>query len=327
MIEEIATGFFRIEIPLPFGRLKSINSYVIKDSRRHLIIDPGEYNDRCFAVMEEALKRLDVDPAEADFFITHGHGDHLGLVYRLICKGSVVYIGEADARFTHKIKTGVFFSEIRDFLYLSGFPEKDPEKIIPPGAIAEYTTNDPLPYRFVEDMETIERGGYRFTCVETPGHSKGHFCLHESDRKILIAGDHILGEITPAIQARIDSGNPLMDYLSSLDKICTLDVDLVLPGHRGSFRNCTERIEAIKEHHRQRNQEVLSILRGRSRNIYQVASQMTWNTDCDEWDSLPVVQSYFASGEAFSHLKYLEAEGSVQKTMSGYEAFYSLRAD
>ncbi len=33
---------------------------------------------------------------------------------------------------------------------------------------------------------------------------------------------------------------------------------------------------------------------------------MTWNVDCDSWDSFPVVQSFFATGEAFAHLKYLE---------------------
>ena len=33
MIEEIASDFYRIEIPLPDTLLKSVNSYVIKDRR------------------------------------------------------------------------------------------------------------------------------------------------------------------------------------------------------------------------------------------------------------------------------------------------------
>ena len=41
MIEEIASNFFRMEIPLPDTLLRSVNSYVIRDSKRNLIIDTG----------------------------------------------------------------------------------------------------------------------------------------------------------------------------------------------------------------------------------------------------------------------------------------------
>ena len=149
-------------------------------------------------------------------------------------------------------------------------------------------------------------------------------CLYEPDKKFLIAGDHILKDITPGIQGRIDGENPLKEYLSSLDKVYLLDVDAVLPGHRALFGNCKNRIEEIKEHHRQRNHEVLAILRTGSRNIYEVASQMTWNVDCDSWDSFPVVQSFFATGEAFAHLRYLEEAGEIERKMDGQIAIYRL---
>jgi glyoxylase-like metal-dependent hydrolase (beta-lactamase superfamily II) len=324
MIEEIASDFYRIEIPLPETLLKFVNSYVIRERERNLMIDTGMYNDQCFNAMQAALKKLDVDLKKTDFFITHCHGDHIGLVSRLTHAGSIVYINELEAQIISKIKTGVLLSEIRVFLHMSGFPEKDPEKILPPHVEREYKTRDTLPFRFVEDTDIIERGEYRFTCVKTPGHSKGHMCLYEPDKKILVAGDHILKDITPGIQGRVDSENPLKEYLSSLDKVYTLDIDTVLPGHRALFGNSKNRIEEIKEHHRQRNHEVLAILQEGSRNIYEVASQMTWNVDCDSWDSFPVVQSFFATGEAFAHLKYLEKKGEIQRKMEGQTAIYLL---
>jgi glyoxylase-like metal-dependent hydrolase (beta-lactamase superfamily II) len=324
MIEEIASNFYRIEIPLPDTLLKSVNSYVIKDREKNLIIDTGMYNDECFNAMRAASKKLDVDLKKTDFFITHAHGDHIGLVSRLIHDSSIVYINEFDAQIISKIKTGVILSEIRALLQMSGFPENDPEKILPPRVKDEFKPREALPFRFIEDKDIMERGAYRFRCVKTPGHSRGHMCLYEPDKKFLIAGDHLLKDITPGIQGRINEENPLKDYLSSLDKIYALDINKVLPGHRSPFGNCKARIEEIKEHHHQRNNEVLAILKEGSKNIYEVASRMTWNVDCDSWDSFPVVQSFFATGEAFAHLRYLEEAGEIEKKIEGQTALYSL---
>jgi glyoxylase-like metal-dependent hydrolase (beta-lactamase superfamily II) len=324
MIEEIASDFFRAEIPLPDTLLKSVNSYIIRDNERNLIIDTGMYSDECFYAMHAVLKELDVDLKKTDFFITHCHGDHIGLVTRLIHPGSIVYVNGLDAQIISKIKTGVIFNEIKAFLQMSGFPEKNPKKILPPRTGDEYRSRDTLPLKFVEDKDTIERGGYRLTCVKTPGHSRGHMCLYEADKKIIIAGDHILKDITPGIQGRIGNENPLKDYLSSLDKVYALDIEKVLPGHRAPFGNCRVRIEEIKEHHHQRNNEVLAILQDGSMNIHEVASRMTWNVDSDSWDSFPVVQSFFATGETFAHLRYLEETGEVVMKHEGQVALYQL---
>jgi len=324
MIEEIAANFYKIEIPFPENSLKSVNSYVVRDWERNLIIDTGMYNDECLKAMERALAKLDIDLARTDFFITHCHGDHVGLVTRLIREGSIVYLNELDAQIIAKIKTGVILHEIRAFLQMSGFPEKDPGKILPSRVKEEFSPLESLPLRFADDRDVIERGGYRFTCVRTPGHSKGHMCLYEPDKKLLIAGDHILKNITPGIQGRVDGENPLKEYLSSLDKIYALDVETVLPGHRAIFGNCKTRIEEIKEHHHQRNEEVLAILRQGSKTIYEVASQMTWNVDCDSWDSFPVVQSFFATGEAFAHLRFQEETGEIERKTDGWTVLYQL---
>jgi glyoxylase-like metal-dependent hydrolase (beta-lactamase superfamily II) len=324
MIEEIASDFYRVEIPLPDTLLKFVNSYIIRDRRRNLIIDTGMYNNECLKGMEKALAKLDIDLARTDFFITHCHGDHVGLVTRLIREGSIVYVNELDAQIIAKIKTGVILHEIRAFLQMSGFPEKDPKKILPPRVKEEFSPLESLPLRFADDRNVIERGEYRFTCVRTPGHSKGHMCLYEPDKKFLIAGDHILKNITPGIQGRVDGENPLKEYLSSLDKIYALDVETVLPGHRAIFGNCKTRIEEIKEHHHQRNKEVLAILQQGRKTIYEVASQMTWNVDCDSWDSFPVVQSFFATGEAFAHLRFLEETGEIERKTDGQAVLYQL---
>jgi glyoxylase-like metal-dependent hydrolase (beta-lactamase superfamily II) len=323
MLEEIAADLYRVEIPLPGLSLGFINSYIVRDNGRSLIVDTGLYNDECLETMKAVLKQLHVDLRTTDYFITHSHGDHLGLLYKLIQSGSLIYINELEVQTISKFKTGLFSVETANFLRVSGFPEKDPEKIIPPHATKEFRTGVAPSFTLVKDKDDIERGVYKFTCVEAPGHSKGHMCLYEADRKILLAGDHLLKEITPAIQGRNDGDNPLKNYLASLDKIDRLDIETVLPGHGYIFKDCKGRIEEIRKHHKQRNLEIISILREKEMTIYELARLMAWKTESDSWESMPPAQQYFAAGEAFSHLIYLGEKGEVKKMVISDEALYS----
>jgi glyoxylase-like metal-dependent hydrolase (beta-lactamase superfamily II) len=79
MIEEIAKSLYKIEVPLPNNPLKSINSYIIKDQSRNLIIDTGLNLPECKDVLLSAIERLHLDLNKTDFFITHLHADHLEL--------------------------------------------------------------------------------------------------------------------------------------------------------------------------------------------------------------------------------------------------------
>jgi glyoxylase-like metal-dependent hydrolase (beta-lactamase superfamily II) len=135
--------------------------------------------------------------------------------------------------------------------------------------------------------------------------------LYEPDKKILVAGDHILIDITPNIQCWSDDQNPLQDYLASLDKVNDMEIDLVLPGHRRLITDHKKRIAELKEQHERRLREVLSILGGDPRTAFEVASRMTWDLDCDSWEEFPRAQKWFATGEAIAHLRYLEKQGSI----------------
>lgn len=325
MVEEIAVNLYKIEVPLPQSPLKSINSYVIKDPDRNLIIDTGMNREECLNAMVAGLKRLDVDLRKTDFFITHFHVDHLGLVSTLTADDSIIYFNQPDADRFNQVRFGTLWNDMVDYTRLSGFPENELQEALPDHPAQLYGSRERLPFRFLKDEDTLRGGKYLFRCVETPGHSKGHMCLYEPDAKILVSGDHILRDITPTVSLRSDEENPLKEYLTSLDRIYELDVDLVLPGHREIMRNCKERIEELKRHHQERLDEILSILEKGRKNAYDVASQMSWDVNYGSWELFPVLQKWFAIGEAISHLKYLEEEGRVQKELKEEEITYSLR--
>jgi glyoxylase-like metal-dependent hydrolase (beta-lactamase superfamily II) len=307
--EEVARNIYRIEIPLPRNPLKALNSYVVKGEGRHLVVDCGMRRRECREAMLSGLDALRVSLRDTDFFITHFHADHLGLVSDLATSGAQIYLNEPDAVRTNNPGLKDAFARAAT---LHGFPEKDIDNAVEAHPGSKYGPEMPLSFVMAGDGEIIQAGPYSFKCITTPGHSFGHQCLYEADHRILIAGDHILDDITPNIQCWFDDWDPLAEYLRSLDMTATLDVDIVLPGHRRLFTHFRERIGELKAHHGARVEEAAAILKGGSMTAYQVASLMTWDIVCDSFEQFPLSQKWFATGEAIAHLVYLEGIGRAQ---------------
>jgi glyoxylase-like metal-dependent hydrolase (beta-lactamase superfamily II) len=223
-----------------------------------------------------------------------------------------------------RIQSGTVMDELMDFARLNGFPERELLEIAHTHPGFKFRAKGPLSFHILKEGDILRISDYVFHCLETPGHSKGHMCLYEPNKKILVAGDHILRDITPTISLLDDDWDPLKNYLESLDKVYQLDIELVLPGHREVFKDAKERIQELKNHHAKRLDEIIAILRKGRKNAFQVASQMTWDIVYDSWDLFPVSQKWFATGEAISHLKYLEEKGIVRKETQQHKRIYVL---
>lgn len=312
MSEEILPNLYRIEVPLPGSPLKATNSYVIKGIERSLIVDTGWNREDCLTALVSGLKECGVDYKQADYFITHMHADHSGLVSALAGEEARVYFSWADAQITRSTASE-HWEDQTDFAQKHGFPGDELEKALGSHPGRRYSSRASLNLSVTKDSDTISIGDYVFKCIETPGHTVGHMCLYEPSKKIFICGDHILVDITPNITLSSEDRNPLKEYLISLDKVYDLDVELVLPGHRSVFRDYKKRIRELKQHHETRLNEVISILKKGKQNVFQIASQMTWDINYRSWDLFPPSQKWFAFGEAMAHLKYLEEEGKVER--------------
>ncbi len=322
MIEKILPNLYRIEVPLPQNPLKAVNSYVLRCQDKSLIIDTGMNREECLKALTSGLRELDVDLNKTDFFITHMHADHIGLVSSLVTDTTTIYFNQPDADF---INSGGHWTEASDAARINGFPEDELQKALRNHPGRKYSSRGRLDFHILKEGDSISIGDYLFRCVETPGHTKGHMCLYEPSKKILLSGDHILGNITPNISAWADNENSLEEYLQSLDKVYNLEVELVLPGHRGIFKNFRERIQELKYHHQIRASEVISILRTGGKNAFQVASQMNWNMSYECWELFPISQKWFALGEVIAHLQYLERKGGILREIKGQKIVFSLK--
>jgi len=310
MVDEILPDLYRIEVPLPRNPLKATNSYVLKSATRNLIVDTGMNRPECDTALRTGLHELEVDLAETDVFVTHMHADHLGLAADLAEDRSRIYFNRQDAEILGRAEK---WREMLELAGMNGFPEDQLDRALSKHPGRKYTLKRRAEFTFVRDGDTLSCGEYSFRCIHTPGHTRGHTCLYEPDRRLLIAGDHILVDITPNISSWLHGYNPLAAYLNSLDLVSRLDIDTVLPGHRRIFTDCTGRIDELKRHHHDRVDEVLGILENGPMNAFNVAGQMRWDMSYESWADFPVTQKWFATGEALAHIKYLEDKGLVRR--------------
>jgi glyoxylase-like metal-dependent hydrolase (beta-lactamase superfamily II) len=321
VFEELLPNLYRIEIPLPRSPLKYLNSYLIKGDGRFLIIDTGLNREECRSEMFSSLEKLGVDLNKTDFFITHMHSDHLGLLTSLVNDTTKVYFNREEV---NMVNSDALKRQIDMFYLANGFPVEEYEKSLEnhPGRL--YGLQRHIDFSILDEGDKLEIGDYSFACIKTPGHSAGHMCLYEAGKKILVCGDHILFDITPNITYWPVMGNSLKSYLTSLEKVYPLDVKLVLPGHRRLLNDHRKRIRELQQHHRDRLDEVVKCLEGGEKSAYEIAPCISWDVKYKSWELFPPSQKWFAFAETIAHIKYLEAESKIQKTTVGDKIVYTL---
>jgi glyoxylase-like metal-dependent hydrolase (beta-lactamase superfamily II) len=153
--------------------------------------------------------------------------------------------------------------------------------------------------------------------VHTPGHTPDHFCLHDPEGGLFIAGDHVLPTITPHISGISTSEDPLLSFFYSLDRVAELrGVQQVLPAHGHPFSDLAARTQAIKQHHYERLDRIHQISRdfGRPASVAEFSRQLFRPRS---WGSM-------AESETFAHLEHLRHAGQAEsrRGRSG-ELFYS----
>lgn len=270
------------------------------------------------------MRELNVDLRKTDFVSTHRHPDHRGLIPKFATENSTTYMGKIDVDgITHEETRG--WGPILKNAKDAGFPLEPLKKLffnISKGYIA---TIKHIEWTPLYEGDEISIGDYKLICIETPGHTWGHICLYEPNKKILFTGDHILGDITPVIIPWSKNDNPLGQYIESLNKVAKMDVAYTLPGHRNLIVDCDKRIREIKKHHLERCNELLDILQDGSRSAFQITSQMTWDIHAKSWEESPLMQKYHATAETVAHLRFLEDKELLTKDLSDDKVFqYSL---
>jgi glyoxylase-like metal-dependent hydrolase (beta-lactamase superfamily II) len=166
----------------------------------------------------------------------------------------------------------------------------------------------PAAYTRLQDGQRVTIGGREWRVITGFGHSPEHVSLYAEEGRLLISGDMVLPRISTNVSvfAVEPEGNPLAQYLASLDKFADLPEDtLVLPSHGKPFRGLHLRIAQLRAHHNARLEEVRAAC-SVPRSAVDIVPLMFRR-------QLDAHQLSFAVGEALAHLHMLWYAGILKR--------------
>jgi len=119
--------------------------------------------------------------------------------------------------------------------------------------------------------ELIRHDGITLQAIHTPGHATDHLCFYWLEERVLFSGDLILGEGT-AVIPRV--GGCLTDYLASLERLRSLDIRRIYPGHGPVIEDPPAKITEYIEHRHMRERQVLDALHAGARTVPDMVSRI-----------------------------------------------------
>lgn len=320
MATEIISGLFQLKVPIPNNPLGWVLPYLIPGDDGYTLVDSGWNTPDAFASLESELREANVTFSDIKrLLVTHVHPDHFGLAGRIkeVCGAQVImHQRERDFIRSRYWEPGQLLDRMANWLLEHGVPEEEMQDLQHSSMPARSYVVPAEPDVVLWGGEALQFGLYRFEVFWTPGHSPGHVCLYERTQRIILTGDHVLPTITPHVSLHPQQmGNPLGDYLASLQRLEPLEVDDVLPAHEYAFKDLRGRLREIVHHHEERLDEMLGIIGDDGATAYEVASGVVWTTGT--FDTFTYWMRRAAISETLAHLEYAVQEGRLRQTRRG----------
>jgi glyoxylase-like metal-dependent hydrolase (beta-lactamase superfamily II) len=302
MIEQtfvsLEDGIQRLTLPLPTGP-KHVHCYLVD----------GTLFDTGLGLGEAPWGSVEVERIA----ITHFHPDHVGgAAAAAQATGAPVFQGGLDYAQCERVWGSADWPErIADWFVQHGVPEPVAADLIVQGhAFASFI-------RYAIDPELLYEGTEfpGWSVVELPGHADGHLGFLRDG--VLIAGDHLLRRISPAVGLYPESRpDPLGDYLESLERTIELAPRIVYPGHGEPIADASSRARELIEHHRRRLDATAAAISDGPRTAYEVSLSLFGQ-------ELGPTQRRFAVAETLSHLERLVREGRASRSGDGQLLTYT----
>jgi glyoxylase-like metal-dependent hydrolase (beta-lactamase superfamily II) len=307
-------GIRRLALPTPFA-VGRVNAYLIEDDPLTLVdTGPNSADTLVDLAQELAICGHRIEDLKL-IVITHQHMDHFGLV-DILAKRSGADVAALDllapwlATFAESMEADDAFAE--RLMAAHGVPA-DARSVLREVAAtfhgwgAAATVTVPL-----GDGTRLKLRDRTLTVRHRPGHSPSDTVLHDEDRGILFAGDHLLGHISsnPAITRPLQGPEEprpqaLVTYIASMERTRADDLAVVLGGHGEPIEDHKDLIGCRLAMHAQRRDKLEGRIRERPSSAYELARQL--------WGNVAVTQAYLTISEVLGHVDLLLNAGRVRE--------------
>ena len=312
-LHEIAPGLFWLRMPLPIA-LDHINLWVLDDGDGWAIVDAGINTAACKDVWRAALAGPLGGRCVTRVICTHYHPDHVGLA------GWLCHKHDAPLAMTRGeyLLARVLTLDVAPappaaavaFYARSGWPDDAIARMESQawGRFASAVSRLPVGFTRLVDGQALAIGGRAWRVVTGSGHSPEHACLVCDELGVMIAGDQLLPRITSnvSVYPTEPRADPLGEWLASLDRLEALPASLrVLPAHGEPFDDPGARTRQLRLHHHDKL-DALEAFCAVPHTAYESFGTLFGRP-------IKPDEIMMATGEALSHLHYLEARGRLRR--------------
>jgi glyoxylase-like metal-dependent hydrolase (beta-lactamase superfamily II) len=307
--DRVLPGLWRLRLPLPWPGVPHVNAWAIAAGSGVVLVDTGLYEPGAMRQLERALDQAGLRLEHVRLLVcTHAHSDHYGLAAPILAgSGCELWLHPNHGHMTKAAEDPERMLERRlEVARQSG---------VPADALARYESSRRgggvgvaevvLPDRdLVVGVEVdTDLGAWRV--YETPGHAPSHVVLHQPERGLLLSGDHILGRVS----LYYDYGytpDPAGEFLTSLDVVEALDVQLILSGHGRPIRDLKGLVAANRGKVHERIELVRAAVAEGPQTPYEIVPRLFG-------DAPKQLMVSWGLSEVLCYLRYLELRGQARE--------------
>jgi glyoxylase-like metal-dependent hydrolase (beta-lactamase superfamily II) len=211
LIDEIEEDVYVI-----YGKAPSSHVYLVKGAFKNVLIDTGIKGN--FPRVVEGLAKVGLKVKEIDIVIsTHEHFDHIG---------GNIFFNETAVTAAHRFAATKV--ELQD------------EFVVHSAIHGEEIIKTKF-HLWLENRTLFDLGNYKLKIFHTPGHTSGCICIMEPFKGFMFTGDTIFDG---GVISKISESGSYGDYINSLERMFTMKVTRIFPGHG---RMCNNPDESLKE--------------------------------------------------------------------------------
>jgi glyoxylase-like metal-dependent hydrolase (beta-lactamase superfamily II) len=314
--DRVLPGLWRLRLPLPWPGVPHGNAYAIAAGNGIVLVDTGIHEPGSMRQLGLALDQAGLRLEHIRLVVcTHAHSDHYGQAAPIMeAVGCELWMHPNHGHTTKAAADpNTAFERRFEIARQSGVPAAALEEFREARRGRDYGIAAIVePARELLPGVEVETDLGNWQVYETPGHAPSHVVLHQPERGLLLSGDHLLGRVS-LFYDHGHTPDPAGEFLSSLDVVDELDVQLILAGHGRPVRDAGALIDANRRAVNERLERVRTALSDGPRPAFEIVPEVLG------YELPGPMMIGWGLSEVLSYLQHLELGGEVERVNNGTE--------